>query len=448
MAETAVVIVIPVYKNTLSDTDKISLRQLNKILGKYPRVFVAPESLTLNYGALGEGIGVERFADKWFQSVTTYSCLMMKTDFYERFATYEYMLLYQLDVFVFSDRLKEFCTLGYDYIGAPIGRFAPFWHAIDARVGNGGFSLRRIPSVLRVLGNLGEITGGTPFVHAFIMAEDIFFAYCGIREDIDFKVADIDTAIEFSVQENIRHIYDKIKKGWRPFGCHGWTKIEQEFWYPLIEEWGYAVPEKENKLAVVYTRVLYSNYMIQRRFFDMQPAWGWLRCGALGRLDDFFAYILIKYPEGNKAWESRLEELTLFWCAALEMVKRGTLTADMNREKILTAVYRAMFQGCTAMYIWEMWDRLLPLLVQEPYPIRDKIIMLLLSQKIGEYVGAEIGKIRQLNKDKVQMKEHDYNIKRQVRLQVGQKLFEKALGWNLPTDTEIWKQYTALLMKL
>ena len=36
------------------------------------------------------------------------------------FLEYQYMLIYQLDAFVFEDKLDYFCELGYDYIGIPV----------------------------------------------------------------------------------------------------------------------------------------------------------------------------------------------------------------------------------------------------------------------------------------------------------------------------------------
>lgn len=447
MTDRSVVIVIPIYKAKLSPTEVISLQQLNKILGKYPRVFVAPQSLVFDFGSLGEGIGVERFDDMWFQSVTSYSCLMMQKDFYERFSAYEYMLLYQLDVFVFSDRLKEFCDMGFDYIGAPIGRFAPFWHAIGARVGNGGFSLRKIPSVLRLMKDFESIIGETPFTHAFIIAEDIFFAYCGIRDDIEFNVADIGTAFEFSVQENTRHIYKKIQMGWRPFGCHGWSRIEQDFWWPIIEENGYVMPEKDGGL-IFYSHALCRYYIKKRREIDLQPAWGWLKRGELSKLDNFLEKALSIFPVGHSVWSGRLEELSLFWATALEGVLRGKLPEKVNREPMLEAVYRAMCQGESPAYLWEMWDTLLPVLGKEPYALRDKIIPLILAKKLERYVLAETKKIEEFQQGKGQITEREYRIGKQVRLQAGEKLFEKALGWNLSTDTEVWKRYTKELMEL
>lgn len=447
MTDKSVVIVIPIYKEKLSPTETISLQQLNKILGKYPRIFVAPKSLAFDFGSIGDGIAVERFDDMWFQSVTSYSCLMMQKDFYERFSAYEFMLLYQLDVFVFSNRLEEFCDMGFDYIGAPIGRFAPFWHAIGARVGNGGFSLRRIPSVLSVLDDFDRIIADTPFVHTFILAEDIFFAYCGVRDDIEFKVADIDTAFGFSVQENTRHIFKKIQRGWRPFGCHGWSRIEQDFWWSIIEENGYVMPEKEGGL-IVYNHELCRKYLVERRMIDLQPAWGWLKRGDSLRLAVFWNNVLSKFPEGHDAWEGRLEEVTLFWCTALEGVLRGRIPKDTDREPILEAVRRAMLKGEARKSLWEMWDTSLPVLGKEPYSVIDRIIPLILEKRLEKYVLIELEKIDKLYTEKEEMEDKKYSIERQVRLQAGQKLFERALEWNISTKTNAWKRYTKVLMEL
>ena len=68
---------------------------------------------------------------------------MLTPDFYARYAGCEYILLYQLDAWVFEDRLDEWCDKGYDYAGAPL--FAPGSSDLQcARTGNGGFSLRRV----------------------------------------------------------------------------------------------------------------------------------------------------------------------------------------------------------------------------------------------------------------------------------------------------------------
>lgn len=447
MVDISVVIVIPIYKSILSSTEEISLKQLNKVLGKYPRVFIAPKSLDYDFESLGEGIGVERFDDRWFQGVTAYSCLMMQKEFYERFSDYEYMLLYQLDAFVFSDRLKEFCDMGYDYIGAPIGRFAYFWHAIGVRVGNGGFSLRKIPSIIRVLNDADRIIKITPFFHAFLLAEDVFFAYCGKRDDVNFRIADVETAFEFSVQENAQHVYQKMQMGWRPFGCHGWSAFEKNFWWPVIEGTGYVMPEMDQD-KVVYRYWVVQEYILSRGKFNLQPAWGWLKRGEITKLNSYLQEKLVEFPEGHDAWCNQLLTVTCFWCAVIEGLQRGGLSADMDCGALLTTVYRIMLQGETKRYLWEMWDTMLPLVSNVEHPVRDKVIHLVLGKKLEKHIMAEQEKIRGLWEEKEQKDERAFRIERQVRLQMGQKLFEKALAWNISTETDVWKQYTEQLMNL
>ena len=94
MQKEEIVIVVPIYKKQLSDLEKISLTQLQRVLGDYPRVFQAPESLEFDYGCLGEGFFVERFPDEYFTGVYSYSHLMLEADFYRRFDKYKYMLIY------------------------------------------------------------------------------------------------------------------------------------------------------------------------------------------------------------------------------------------------------------------------------------------------------------------------------------------------------------------
>lgn len=239
------VVVIPVYRNTLDVFERISLEQVRQVLSQYDLVFVAPVSLQLDYGTLSEGIAIERFPDAYFTGTEAYSRLLLSTGFYERFAAYEYMLIYQLDAFVFQDRLAKFCQLGYDYIGAPLKRYAAYWRDIHATIGNGGFSLRRIASVLRVLQDKDALFARRPAAwreNYFLKWEDLFFAFCGVLPDVDFRVPNFLTALDFAVGENTSHVYDRMPE-WLPFGCHGWNKVDYWYWQPVIERCGYALPE-------------------------------------------------------------------------------------------------------------------------------------------------------------------------------------------------------------
>lgn len=61
-----VVVVVPIYREKLSALEAISLRQLNRVLGHYPRAFVAPQSLSFDYGADMRGFSVCRMPDEFF----------------------------------------------------------------------------------------------------------------------------------------------------------------------------------------------------------------------------------------------------------------------------------------------------------------------------------------------------------------------------------------------
>lgn len=160
MNTTAVTIVIPIYKTNLSDTEKMSLNQCMKILQHYKIVFIHPEGLDVNSINFNGKIKSETFEKKYFTSVLGYNSLMLSSEFYERFLDSKYMLIYQLDAFVFSDQLKKWCDKDFDYIGAPwisspnslmkkitllfASKQKKERQKIFFKVGNGGFSLRNV----------------------------------------------------------------------------------------------------------------------------------------------------------------------------------------------------------------------------------------------------------------------------------------------------------------
>jgi hypothetical protein len=234
-----VVVAIPIYKSILTENEKISLKQLNKILGdKYDIVFIAPKSLNFDYGDAYNHFKIERFSDQYFKSTASYSEMLLSVAFYQRFPKYQYMLIYQLDAFVFSDQLEKFCHMKFDYIGAPIPKAFNLWRSIGCRVGNGGFSLRKIDSTIRLLENKDHILGDHPMKKTFNEIEDLFFAFCGTQKEFNFKVAPVSLAMKFSLEHS--SLLKKLKTK-LPFGCHGWYKSNTYIWKPFIEKYGYKV---------------------------------------------------------------------------------------------------------------------------------------------------------------------------------------------------------------
>lgn len=165
-------VVIPMYTTQLNDFEVLSVRRTFDVLRDHDIVIVKPQSLDLqplDQLLSGANFRVESFEDAYFHGRTGYNRLMMSPTFYERFLSSKYVLICQTDVFIFSDRLLDWCKKDYDYIGAPwlpscgaytrknwlavadwrlrtfISGISPFYFSMKLKfmVGNGGLSLRR-----------------------------------------------------------------------------------------------------------------------------------------------------------------------------------------------------------------------------------------------------------------------------------------------------------------
>lgn len=228
-----VVIVVPRYKNELSNNEKISLKLLFDNLSEFPIVFVSPLQLKDYY----TDENVEYFDDDFFISIDSYNKLMLSCLFYERFSMYEYMLIYQLDALVFSNKLLYFCNLDYDYIGAPWLEDYSMYKDRSRKfhVGNGGLSLRKIKACIQIIESEKEL------LVDYNSNEDIFFSYCN---GDNFRVAPMDIAMNFSIEKNVREFYSFNSKK-LPFGCHAWQKYDSKFWIKILNQNGIHVNEEE-----------------------------------------------------------------------------------------------------------------------------------------------------------------------------------------------------------
>lgn len=264
------IITIPVYKSssTLSIDELKSFKQCLNILGQYDiSIFTHKEIDISLYKTIAndysKNIDVQYFDSFYFQTLRGYNHLMLKKEFYERYKQYEYMLLYQLDAYVFKDELLYWCQQGYDYIGSPWFENHSEYEKgnILWKVGNGGFSLRHIPYFLYFLSlkwplrssiNLHE--GRREFIRSLIYFfgwhntlrwhrkysnEDIFFCEFLPREVKDKKrlpkVPPCEIALKFSFERSPSYLYELNNKE-LPFGCHAYKKWEYDtFWKKYIK---------------------------------------------------------------------------------------------------------------------------------------------------------------------------------------------------------------------
>ena len=247
-------IVIPLYKNTLTSNEIVSLKQCLSVLHNFDIYFCEPESLDTSATRSSTPIiKVEKFQDDFFKGILGYNKLMLSSVFYNRFKNYDYMLIYQLDAYVFKDELELWCDKGYDYIGSPWLASKPSVlkqvksylssekkkerEQIFFKVGNGGLSLRKISSFIEIIEKYDDVIEKQLKLpeHDFRLMEDVFWSIKAPTLQKDFKIPDYKEAVYFSIDRRPK-IGFKLTNNTLPFGCHGITKKNViNFWKNKIE---------------------------------------------------------------------------------------------------------------------------------------------------------------------------------------------------------------------
>lgn len=256
-----VVVVVPVYSETLTADEQISVAALQRHLSAYDVALLVPDTLRrppISAHAIA-------FNADYFSGTAAYSRLLLSSEFYRVFSGYRYMLIYQLDALVFSDQLAHWCSKGYDYIGAPVHVHSDDQSA--AFVGNGGFSLRKIESFLHVLEGsesppssieacrriasapspdvealpglqrisktlsiARQISQGVhTYAGSYTLNEDLFWSLRAPYFTSSFRRPSMDEAARFSIDKHPAY-WMRRNDGAVPFGCHAWAKYDRDLW--------------------------------------------------------------------------------------------------------------------------------------------------------------------------------------------------------------------------
>ncbi len=264
MEKKDIVVVVPVYRSVLSEDEVISLAQCVKVLSGYSIVIVKPESLNVSF-ILSEypSLHIETFPDQCFLSLRAYNKLVLDESFYKRFMKYQYMLIYQLDAYVFKDELLHWSNQGYDYIGAPWlplkRRHLSLWGRNRLRlqyslyrlinsqllreddkyyyyqVGNGGFSLRKISKMIEITHFYEKKISDCLDDNKPFYPEDVFLLLELKSPKYRLRKPRYKEALKFSIEENPAGAYD-LNNRELPFGCHAWNHpYYSPFWLPIIK---------------------------------------------------------------------------------------------------------------------------------------------------------------------------------------------------------------------
>ncbi len=249
-------VVIPIFRDRPNKYEAISLERLYKVFKGFPIVFVSPKGLDLgNYKLSDNSIYVtnEEFQNHYFDNIEGYNRLLCASKFYKRLMEYDYILIAQLDTYIFRDELLFWCGKGYDYIGAPwfdisiqkslyksltyskypiikqLKKSLDFSLGKNLQVGNGGLSLRKVNTFFNYSKWMHFLE---PNIRKYGVNEDIIWSILVPKYFRNFKIATFSDALKFSFDSEPAIAY-KMNNDNLPFGCHGWSKDENiSFWYP------------------------------------------------------------------------------------------------------------------------------------------------------------------------------------------------------------------------
>lgn len=275
MKDSNVVIIIPIYKESMSCDEIISFRQCIKVMQNRAVRFIAPEGLDVSYYANifpeNRDMGIIFFPTKFFYSGRNHGQLLISKIFYERFSRYSHILIHHLDAYIFKDELDFWCSRKFDYIGAPWFKSQDNILSTDFRgVGNGGFSLRKVSSILALLNNWKKHVSLRKIIYSRYLTDTsklklLFWysiamvtryqvpIYKIFKENEDFVLGVIfskefesiatpapSEAVAFAFETNAAYLYALNDRN-LPFGCHGWNKYDVEFWknfipFPLVDK--------------------------------------------------------------------------------------------------------------------------------------------------------------------------------------------------------------------
>ncbi|MCX8062049.1 MAG: hypothetical protein N3D16_05665 [Anaerolineales bacterium] len=235
------VIVIPVYRNSLTELERYSLNYSLEVLKGKEIFFIGPKNIDRDF-IKSYNIQFFPFDSSWFSSISGYNRLLLSKQFYENWIGFDFVLVLQTDAIVLRDDLDFWCEQPFDYIGAPwpegyelfvnLGRFdGQKGKRVRATVGNGGLSLRRVKKCIALLEEFPEAVW---VFHQTGSSEDLFFSVMGELSN-DFIIPNEITASRFSLELNPSYYY-AVNGNSLPMGGHAWWKYEPEFWYPYLRK--------------------------------------------------------------------------------------------------------------------------------------------------------------------------------------------------------------------
>ena len=263
---TPLIFVTPLYK-TLDENEQIAIQQALTILQGRTIEYCHPKSFDISDSQAfitsinhTNSVSFRAVENDHLRSIDTYNRWLLNPNFYRHYASFEFLCILQTDVYLFKDDFDHWIKEPWDYIGAPW--FEDWDGGKSDRIigaGNGGFSLRRVPQIIRLLEsnerrygllrsilsalrhpfsrkNWARITTQNTLHYKQIplLNEDIWFGIHAPRSADWFRVAPWQKAIQFAFDAQPGRLFE-INQYQIPTGIHAWCKYEPDFVHQLIE---------------------------------------------------------------------------------------------------------------------------------------------------------------------------------------------------------------------
>ena len=254
------------HKTDYSADEETAFRHVRHYLGSHDTFVLIPD----DHRAIYPGFRPKRFPGRYFGSAQAHGRLLLSERFYRSFVDYEFILVHHLDALVFRDDLVEWCEAGYDYVGAPWLLSPDTPHITEPKVGNGGFSLRRVRAFLNVIRSRRHFMDADEYWRAYCartsratqivnwprrllkqygifndvkwhirwalrgdVHEDRFWAEHASHYDPSFRIAPVEAAVRFAFESEPRRSFERIGRR-LPFGCHRWQRFDRAFYEPFL----------------------------------------------------------------------------------------------------------------------------------------------------------------------------------------------------------------------
>ena len=240
-------IVTPHQGPPFSDVALLSLRRSSSVLATHRWILALPDNTDLApYRVIHPNIEARYFPSHYFESKRSAQLFYMHPDFFGEFTDFDYILIHQLDVYVFEDQLEYWVNFAdqnnLDYIGAPwlnhqwlhfaknpLARL-PWQWLLNETVGSGGFSLRKVKTCLDACSKNRFVIEN---ILKHFIPEDIYWCQLAQYMGSDIRRPSARDAARFAFETECQKCLE-WNGGKLPFAAHGWNRHEWDFWRPII----------------------------------------------------------------------------------------------------------------------------------------------------------------------------------------------------------------------